>query len=258
MDKNLVSIITPTYNCGRFIEETIRSVQAQTYTHWEMLIVDDCSTDNTAEVLQPLLAADTRLHYHRLDVSSGAAVARNTALRMAQGRYIAFLDSDDIWLPDKLAHQLQYMQENGYAFTYHEYDEIDEESRPTGLHVSGKKHVGRWDMMSCCWPGCLSVVYDAEVIGCLQIAPIRKNNDTALWLQAIQKADCYLLPENLARYRRRKGSITPTRSIDKVHWVYRLFREAQHLSAPLAAFWTGMNIICSIIKKQFYTHNQNA
>ena len=139
MANNLVSIIMPTYNCGRFIKESIDSVLAQTYTDWELLIVDDCSTDDTTDVVASF--KDPRIHYQCNEHNSGAAVTRNTALRMAKGRWVAFLDSDDLWLPNKLETQIAFMDKNNYAFTYHEYDEIDEESKPIGVHVGGKKHV---------------------------------------------------------------------------------------------------------------------
>ena len=140
----LVSIIMPTYNCARFIRESIDSVLAQTYTNWELIIVDDSSTDNTAEMIANF--NDPRIHYLRNEQNEGAALTRNKALRAVKGRYIAFLDSDDLWHPDKLERQIAFMEQNGYAFTYHEYTEIDESSNPIGIYVSGKKHVRPFDM----------------------------------------------------------------------------------------------------------------
>lgn len=253
---DLVSIIMPTYNCGRFIAESINSVLAQTYTNWELLIVDDCSADNTAEVVASF--KDPRIHYQRNERNSGAAVTRNTALRLVKGKYIAFLDSDDLWLPEKLERQIAFMEKMGYAFTYHEYTEIDEDSMPLGIYVSGKKHVRPFDMYSCCWPGCLSVMYDAEVVGLIQIPDIKKNNDSAMWLQAIKKADCYLLSENLALYRRRKGSITPTSVWEKISWHYVLFHEGAQMNPIAATFWMCMNIIGNCYKKIRYVKNFNA
>ena len=156
----LVSIIMPTYNCARFIRESIDSVLAQTYTNWELIIVDDSSTDNTAEMVANF--NDPRIHYLRNEQNEGAALTRNKALRAAKGRYIAFLDSDDLWHPDKLERQIAFMEQNGYAFTYHEYTEIDESSKPLGVYVSGKDHVRPFDMKACCWPGCLSVMYGSN------------------------------------------------------------------------------------------------
>lgn len=250
--KPLVSVIMPTYNCGRFIAESIRSVLSQTYTEWELLIVDDCSTDETESIVSSY--KDPRIRYMRNERNMGAALTRNRALREAAGRYIAFLDSDDLWLPEKLEKQIAFMQQNGYAFTYHNYTEIDERSQPLGVLVSGKKHVNRFNMMSCCWPGCLSVMYDANQVGLIQIPDIKKNNDSAMWLQAIRKADCYLLPETLARYRRRTGSITPTSIRKKIGWHYVLFHQGAGMNPLASAFWMCVNILGNSYKKLRYVN----
>lgn len=246
----LVSIIMPTYNCGRFIAESIRSVLAQTYSNWELIIADDCSNDNTAQIVHSF--KDERIRFQCNEHNMGAALTRNKALQMARGKYIAFLDSDDMWAPEKLERQLAFMKEHNYAFTYHEYIEIDEHSKPIGVYVSGKKRVQKIDMMGCCWPGCLTVMMDRDIVGSLQVPDIRKNNDSAMWLQAIQKADCYLLPMNLAQYRRRKGSITPTNILSKIGWHYILFRKGAHMNPIASAFWMFANIIGNSYKKLRY------
>lgn len=251
-DYGLVSIVTPTYNCGRFIAETIDSVLGQTYQNWEMLIVDDCSTDNTAEVVEGYVKNDSRIKYYRLDKNSGAAIARNKALSLAKGGWIAFLDSDDLWLPAKLERQLKFMFDNGYAFTYHNYEEIDERGCRLNVFVSGIKKVSRLKMFSCCWPGCLSVMYDAKSIGLIQVRDVKKNNDTAIWLQVVGKANCYLFNENLALYRRRKGSITPTSLWRKIWAHYPLFRTGEQLSPIAAGFWTIVNVFGNAYKKLFF------
>ncbi len=247
---DLVSIITPTYNCGRFIAETINSVLAQTYSNWEMIIVDDCSTDDTKTVVERF--DDPRIRYICLESNSGAAIARNTALKSAKGKWIAFLDSDDIWLPEKLEHQIKFMKDNNIAFSYHEYSEISEDGKELGVYVSGLKKVSEFKMFSCCWPGCLSVMYDMDKIGLIQIKNVRKNNDTALWLKVVRKADCCLLKENLARYRRRKGSITPPGIFKRIWAHYPLFRYAEGMNPISAAFWTLANVAGNAYKKFFY------
>jgi len=248
--KELVSIIMPTYNCGRFIRESIGSVLAQTYQEWELIIVDDLSTDDTDAIVRSY--EDKRIRYMRNESNMGAALTRNRALCAAKGRYIAFLDADDIWTPDKLEKQIAFMQANNYTFTYHEYTEMDENSQPLGIHVSGKKHIRLLDMMSCCWPGCLTVVYDRTKIGLIQIPNILKNNDSAMWIQAIRKADCYLLPQTMAQYRRRIGSITPTTVLKKIGWHYILFRDGVKMNPVASAFWMCMNIFGNGYKKLFY------
>lgn len=250
--EGLVSIIMPTYKCGRFIEESIRSVQAQSYQNWELIVVDDCSNDDTILEVQKLQLNDKRIYLFQNASNSGAAVSRNIALREAKGRWIAFLDSDDLWEPTKLEKQIKFMEENDYAFSYHEYVEIDEQDNELGVHVSGKAHVGKFDMYACCWPGCLSVMYDASKIGLIQINDIKKNNDTAMWLRVIRKADCYLLPEVLGKYRRRANSITPKPIWQRIWAHYPLFRIAEEMNPIASTFWVIMNVFGNAYKKFRY------
>ena len=181
----LVSIITPSYNTAKFIGKTIESVQNQTYQNWEMIIVDDCSTDNTDEVIDGYLS-DQRIKYIKNEKNSGAAVSRNRALRETKGKWIAFLDSDDLWSPKKLEKQISFMEKNGYHFSYTNYEEIDEQNRPLGVKVTGPKKVSKQGMHNYCYPGCLTVMYDAEAVGLIQIRDIKKNNDYAMWLKVCQ------------------------------------------------------------------------
>jgi glycosyltransferase involved in cell wall biosynthesis len=242
----------PSYECGRYIRESIKSVQAQTYSNWELILVDDCSMDDTIDIAQRFQIYDKRIHVFQNTSNSGAAVSRNLALKKAKGRWIAFLDSDDLWEPDKLEKQIRFMEENGYAFSYHEYVEIDEEDKELGVYVSGKDHVGKWDMYSCCWPGCLSVMYDASRIGLIQINDIKRNNDTAMWLKVIRISDCYLLKECLGRYRRRTKSITPKPIWRRIWAHYPLFRVAEEMNPIFATFWVIMNIFGNSYKKIKY------
>ena len=238
----------PAYNCEQYIAEAVRSVLSQTYTNWELLIVDDCSTDKTADIVASL--DDPRIHYMRNKQNEGAALTRNKALRTAQGRYIAFLDADDLWAPEKLEKQVAFMEKNGYAFSYTLYQEIDENSRPTAVVVSGPKHVTKAGMYAFCWPGCLTVMYDRKKVGLIQIEDIKKNNDYALWLRVCQKADCYLLAENLARYRRgREGSISNHSIGTLIKWHYKLWHEAEHKNRITSLWYTGLNLICGCYKK---------
>ena len=252
-DYGLVSIIMPTWACGDFIGESIRSVQAQTYQNWELIIQDDCSTDNTKDVLLSYMKADSRIKYGCNSNNSGAAVTRNNALRRAKGRWIAFLDSDDLWLPEKLEHQLSFMADNKYSFSYTCYEEMDEHSSVTGVKISGPEHITKFGMYCFCWLGCLTVMYDREKVGLLQIADIKKNNDYAMWLKVIQKTDCYLLNECLAKYRRgRKGSVSTHGYATMIRWHYKLWRNAMGMNHVGSLFWTGMNMICGVYKKLYY------
>ena len=246
----LVSIIMPSYNTGKFISETINSVLAQTYTNWELIIVDDCSTDNTDEVVAGF--CDERIRYIKNEKNSGAAVARNYALREAKGKWIAFLDSDDLWLPEKLEKQIAFMKENNYAFSYSKYEEINETGEPFGRVVSGPKKITKRGQFNYCWQGCLTVMYDATVVGLVQIEDIKKNNDYAIWLKVCQKADCYLLPELLSKYRKRSGSISNHGYKALIKWHYRLFRLAEKRNPIVASVLTVRNLFYGVIKKIKY------
>ena len=253
MEKDLVSIIMPTYKCGRFIAESIRSVQTQTYKNWELIIVDDCSGDGTIEIVQDLMKHDDRISIYQNISNSGAAVTRNIALRNAKGRWIAFLDSDDLWEPTKLERQIKFMEENGYAFSYTEYQEMDSEGALMGVVISGPNHVTKRGMYNFCWPGCLTVMYDATKIGLIQIEDIKKNNDYAMWLKVCKKADCYLLPEVLAKYRRgRSGSVSSHSIMTMIGWHYKLWHEAEHRNAVASLWLTGVNLLFGFYKKLKY------
>lgn len=248
----LVSIIMPSYNTADYIAESIQSVLEQSYTDWELIVVDDCSTDNTDEVIKPYLT-DGRIKYFKNEKNSGAAVSRNHALREAKGKWIAFLDSDDLWMPDKLEKQIRYMEMNGYHFSYTNYSEINAEGQRNGVTVTGPKRVTKTGMFNYCWLGCLTVMYDAETVGLIQIADIKKNNDYAMWLKVCKKADCYLLNEEVALYRRgRQGSIS-TQSIKKlIGWHYKLHKEADGQNSLVALFNTGRNLLFGFYKKKRY------
>lgn len=248
---DLVSIIMPSYNTGRFIKETIESVLAQSYPVWELIIVDDCSTDNTDDVVNQYLA-DERIRYIKNDTNSGAAVSRNRALREAKGKWIAFLDSDDLWEPDKLQKQISFMRDNDFHFSYTNYIEIDEESKANGKSVTGPKRISKHGMYNYCWMGCLTVMYDADTVGLIQIADIKKNNDYAMWLKVCKKANCYLLNETLARYRKRSGSISNHGYMKLIKWHYKLYREAENKN-PLSSFvLTVRNLFFGVLKKIRY------
>lgn len=257
-DFGLVSIITPTWNCARFIEKTIQSVQAQTYQNWEMIIVDDCSTDDTYEVVKPYIDKDNRIKYRCNEKNSGAAITRNNALKIAHGRWIAFLDSDDLWKPGKLEKQLSFMHNHSLCFSYTNYIEIDENSKELGVKVTGPKKINCWGMYAYCWPGCLTVIYDASIIGLIQIEDIKKNNDYAMWLKVIRKArSCHLLNETLAFYRKRVGSISNHSYMSLIIWHYNLFREAEHRSVITSIFCVFVNLCAGVLKKLLFVKNYN-
>lgn len=252
----LVSIIMPSYNTASFISKTIESVLRQTYKNWELLIVDDCSTDNTDEVVAKY--DDERIIYLKSKKNSGAAVSRNRALRNAKGKWIAFLDSDDLWYPTKLEEQIKFMEKNKYYFSYTSYEEIDENDVANGVKVIGPKKITKRRMYRYCWPGCLTVMYDVEKIGKIQIIDIKKNNDYAMWLKVIKKANCYHYDKVLAQYRKRTGSISNSGYLELVKWHYKLFKEADNKNSIVSLFLTFQNLIYGCWKKVRYVKKESS
>lgn len=254
---DLVSIVMPSYNTGKYIKESVGSVIAQSYKNWELLIVDDCSSDDTDEIVKPFLT-DARIRYFKNSANRGAAYSRNRALQEAKGRWIAFLDSDDLWHPEKLERQIRFMEENKYYFSYTEYEEIDADGMKTGTKVTGPKKITKRKMYDYCWPGCLTVMYDADKIGLIQIKDIKKNNDYAMWLKVSQKADCYLLNAELASYRKgRTGSISTHKYMNLIKWHYKLFRFCEEKNMLMSFINTVRNLIFGTIKKAYYVRKDH-
>lgn len=247
----LVSVIMPSFNTASYIRQSIQSVLDQTYKKWELIIVDDCSIDNTDEVIKSI--KDERIRYFKNEINSGAAVSRNRALKEAKGQWIAFLDSDDLWTPEKLEKQIRFMQDNNYSFSYTNYEEIDMEGNPTNVKVTGPKKITEAGMYNYCWPGCLTVMYNASKIGLIQIKDIKKNNDYAMWLKVCKKADCYLLDEVLAKYRKgRVGSVSTHSIKTMIGWHYKLYREVEDMNMLESLINTVKNIFYGYYKKKIY------
>lgn len=232
----LVSIVMPTYNCAKYIEESVVSVIKQTYTNWELIIIDDCSTDNTEDIVKSYCEKDNRIKYFRLDVNSGAAIARNEGIKCAKGRYIAFLDSDDLWMEKKLEKQISFMEKNKYNFTCTDYMQIDEKGQENGVIIKCKKKVDYNGVLLNCPIGNSTVIYNAEKLGKFEIPNIKKRNDDALWLQILKKEKyAYGLNEVLMKYRIRKNSISSDK-IDLIKYHWKLYREIEKLSISRSLF----------------------
>lgn len=246
---DLISIVMPSYNTAKYIEASIRSILAQTYTDWELIIVDDCSTDDTDSIVARF--DDARIKYLKNEKNSGAAISRNRALREAKGKWIAFLDSDDIWVPDKLEKQLRFMKDNNYAFTYTDYMiQLNGEWLP--YVYTGPKVVNKRRMYNYCYFSTITVMYDRERIGLVQIADIRKNNDYAMWLQIIEKSPCYRLPECMSYYIKHDNSISSGSKAKLIKWHYLLFRKALNKNCVVSAILTANNMFHGVIKKIIY------
>lgn len=234
----LVSVIMPTYNCAAFICEAVDSVLAQTLTDWELEIVDDCSTDETFEVLQPYLHKYPNIHYYCLEKNGGPAVARTEAIRRANGKYIAFFDSDDLWHPEKLERQIKFMEETGAKFSCTAYSQMDEHGNSLGLVCYPPEKTDYSKMLRLSNPiGNTTVVYDQEALGKYKVPSIKKRNDFALWLKILRDTDiCAGIQEVLATYRIRSNSVSSNKlGQAKYHW--QLYFEIEKLGLIKSCFY---------------------
>lgn len=205
----LISIIIPYYNAAKYIKETIESIIAQTYKKWELIIIDDCSTDpDTANVLQIIKNLDSRIRILRTKKNGGAGYARNIGIKEALGRYIAFCDSDDWWYPNKLEKQLLFMQNNGYEFTFTDYEDCDEDLNV--LHTFKQQPILTLkEAQKGCSVGTPGAMYDTSRIGKLYMPNMRRSEDWGLWLKILQKTkNAYAYPEALWKYRHLPGSVS--------------------------------------------------
>ncbi len=243
----------PLYNTERYLKTAIESILAQTYTNWELLITDDCSSDGSVAIVESYMEHDSRIKLFHLNKNSGAAMARNLSLCNASGRFIAFLDSDDIWAKNKLEQQVKFMIDNNYKFSYTNYYEKNNSKNCNDYIISGPSKITKIKMFAFCWVGCLTVMYDADAIGKIQVKDIKANNDYAMWLRMVRRADCYLLNENLAIYNRgRFGSISTNSIYNLTKSHYIMFRKSENMSIISSVIMTLINIICGLYKKIRY------
>jgi teichuronic acid biosynthesis glycosyltransferase TuaG len=241
---SLVSIITPSYNTSRFIGETIECVINQTYKNWELLITDDFSVDNSVEIIESYMKKDSRIKLLRMDSNIGAAAARNVSIENAKGRYIAFLDSDDIWKPNKLERQLKFMSDNNYAFTYTAYELINEEGEKLNKIITVPESLNYKQYLKNTIIGCLTVIIDREKTGDFRMPLIKSSHDMALWLQIMKRGFvAYGLNEVLASYRLVSNSNT-AKKWKAAQDVWKVYRDIENLS-----YITSLYLFC------WYTFN---
>jgi len=233
---NLVSIITPSYNSLRFISQTIESVLSQTYKNWEMIIVDDVSPDNSNEIIEEYIKKDSRIKLIKLEKNSGPAVARNRAIEEAKGRYIAFLDADDLWHPNKLEKQIAFMNENNLSFTYSSYELIDEEGNDLGSFKT-KEKITYSEMLKTSSVGCLTAIYDTEKLGKVYMPLILKRQDYGLWLKLLKDIDTTKgILEPLGTYRILKNSVSSNK-INAAKYQWKIYREVEKLSLVKSTYY---------------------
>lgn len=208
-DYGLVSIITPNYNCGKYIEKTILSVLGQTYQNWELLIQDDCSTDNGYYIAYEYSKKDPRIKLQKNDNNSGAAITRNNAIKRSRGLWLAYLDSDDLWLPEKLEKQLQFMDNEKCNVCFSRYEHIDVDGYSLGVQAKVKKKVTHTDLLFHDWFGCLTLIYKQDLNHKIYGPDVKSANDYALFLNVMKHHNIAMgLDECLGLYRIRKGSVS--------------------------------------------------
>lgn len=248
--KSLISVIMPYFNAGKYIQDSIDSLVAQSYQNWELIVVDDCSDIENAEILNKVALSDHRIRVLRLEKNSGAAVARNRAIESANGRYIAFLDCDDLWKPSKLEKQILFMQQNSVALSYSAYDRVDVNGIRIG-HVGVPERVSYSDLLKVCSIGCLTAIYDTEVLGKVFMPLIRKRQDLGLWLKILKEVPfAYGVTESLAEYRVRPDSISANKRV-AASYTWKLYRGVEQLPLYKTIYYFSHYAVNGVLRTKF-------
>ena len=230
MNEPLVSIITPVYNAERFLSETIKSVKNQTYENWELLLVDDCSKDNSVSIIKEFQKNDHRIKYIKLEKNSGASVTRNTGIKNAKGRFIAFVDSDDIWESNKLEIQIKYMLDKKLGFTFTSYRYMKENGTKTNKIAKAPNKINYNGLLKNTIIGCSTVVIDRKIIGDFLMPLVKKGQDTATWLMILRSQEyAYGIEEVLVDYRLVGNSLSSNK-IKALKRTWNTYRNVEKLN----------------------------
>ena len=249
MNQNLVSIITPSYNSERFISDTINSVIGQTYDNWELIIVDDASYDQTPKIIKRFLSKESRIKAIFLKENIGPSEARNQAIRIAKGRFIAFLDSDDLWLPNKLDTQINYMITNSVGFSFTSYIQISEDGLNHLKEIHAPTRINYNFYLKNTIIGCLTVVLDRSIVGDFEMPKIRSSHDMALWLMILKQGFvAHGIDVTLAKYRLVSTSNTANK-LKSMYDVWRVYRDFEKLNL-IFSLYNFINYIYNAIKKR--------
>lgn len=245
MKKPIVSIITPAFRCSYTIKDTFASVIAQSFKDWEWLIIEDCSCDGTFEIIQALAKCDERIRVFKTNQNSGAAVARNIGICISSGKYIAFLDADDLWKPNKLAKQIEFMENNRYDFTFTDYDLLFKNGK-IKEHKIKKQCVTFKDLLKRNYVGCLTAMYNAEKIGKFYMPlDCKKREDHGAWLDITKKGiNAYRLSEFLSLYRIGSNSVSSNK-IKMIKFQYLLYKKHLHFNIFKSLWFT---FVCTLKK----------
>ena len=247
-----VSVITPTFNDEKYVLQALYSALNQTHTNLEIIIVDDCSTDNTVQIIGTI--KDARIKLLKNDKNYGAAFSRNKAISLASGEYIAFLDGDDFWDITKIEKQLSFMVVNNYCFSCTEYYIVDENGKNAKKYVTGPKKITHRLLLKNSYVGCLTAMYKKDIYPDLQIPnDIYKRNDYALWLKLSEKTDCYYLFDKLAYYRKRNGdSVSSIKKVELIRFHKTMFLKLYNISQVKACLLAYRNAFYYVIKRLFF------
>lgn len=249
-----ISIITPAFNSSRFILKTIESVAAQNRTDIEMIVVDDHSKDNTYDILKLAQQKHSFLKIHRNSKNMGAAFSRNLAIRKSKGKYVAFLDADDVWLPNKLNTQIKYMEDNNLSFTYSSYFSIDENDKSLNKIITSKSSLDYRKLLFYCPIGCLTVIYDKTAFKPTYMPSVPRGQDYGLWLKLFkQNPRTGYLDEPLAKYRKTNNSISSSKK-KKILDMYNLYTKFIKINPFLTCIYITSHIGHSFLKENGLTN----
>lgn len=251
MDNDLISIVMLSRNNGQHVEECIKSVQAQTHKNWELLFVDDQSTDNTISLVSKFKEEDDRIHLSQSVFYRGQGTSRLSALRGIRGKWLAFLDTGDIWEPEKLERQLNFMKTHNYSFSYTYYKQNDEKNGEEYM-VKGPEVITYKEMKKCCWPAYLTVMCNADLVKLCQVEIENENNDYALWLLLSKMSNCYLLNECLAKNMTRRTYLEPLSLLNKIKWRFEVYNQVLKFNPLSSTYMTLRNIFYTIVKNKRY------
>lgn len=231
-----VSIITPCFNAQKTLENTVASVLAQSYLEWELILIDDHSTDATYTQAMRYAEADPRIKAIRMETNGGAAKARNRGIKMAQGRYIAFIDADDLWHTDKLKTQITLMEANNWALSFTSYKRIDGDGNSLS-NIGVPSQVNYKQLLKTNYIGCSTAIYDRTLVGRVLMPDIRKRQDYGLWLRLLKKCkNAYGIKEPLTTYRIHKHSLSSNKAKTAgYNWI--IYRNIENLGLMKSIYY---------------------
>jgi teichuronic acid biosynthesis glycosyltransferase TuaG len=249
--RDLVSVITPCYNSEKYIAESIESVIKQTYTDWELIIINDKSSDLSSQIISEYTSKDNRIKSICLKNNSGAAIARNEGLKAARGKYIAFIDSDDIWFENKLEKQIKFMEDNDVAFSFTAYESFKNKLKNASYRVNVPRRIMYKQLLRNTIIGCSTVIINREKTGNFTMPLIRAGQDTATWLSILKyEKYAYGLDIVLTKYRIVRGSVSNNK-FKALRRTWKIYRNVENLNLIYSLCCFLLYIMNNIKKRIF-------